>query len=68
MTTLVSVGMVLMLLGTLLSLVGYILQYSRMKRKGVERSRKSITGNVLMLVGFCITIPFGVFYALTVGL
>ncbi len=57
----------LMLFGTLMSIVGYFLQRKRMKRKGTERSAKSLTGNALLILGFCITIPVGIYYSLVTG-
>lgn len=67
MTTLTVTGISLMLFGTVMSTVGYILQRKRMKRKGTERSTKSVAGVVLLLLGFCITIPVGIYYCLVTG-
>lgn len=67
MTAMTISGMILMIFGTALSAAGYIMQRQRMKRKGTERTTKSLTGNILLTLGFCITIPFGVYYCLTAG-
>lgn len=66
MFTIIAAG--LMLFGTLLSVVGYFLQRKRMKRKNQERNAQSITGIALLLIGFAISIPVGVYYWMTEGI